>query len=161
MTKRKSYTPEFKAKVVLELLEGDDSLNAVASKYQISPGRLSDWRRQLADNASAAFSTESDARARRELVEEHERKVDNLNRIIGELTVERDYLQRSVREVLGATDLEEGAREQGLGAVRVAPVRARRPAEVDVLRPRAQAQGLHLRGGARHGQIACTCSTRP
>ena len=66
MTKRKSYTPEFKAKVVLELLEGDDSLNAVASKYQISPGRLSDWRRQLADNASAAFSTESDAR-------EHER----------------------------------------------------------------------------------------
>ena len=73
MTKRKSYTPEFKAKVVLELLEGDDSLNAVASKYQISPGRLSDWRRQLADNASAAFSTESDARARRELVEEHER----------------------------------------------------------------------------------------
>ena len=105
MTKRKSYTPEFKAKVVLELLEGDDSLNAVASKYQISPGRLSDWRRQLADNASAAFSTESVARARRELVEEHERKVDNLNRIIGELTVERDYLQRSVREVLGATDL--------------------------------------------------------
>ena len=105
MTKRKSYTPEFKAKVVLELLEGDDSLNAVASKYQISPGRLSDWRRQLADNASAAFSTESDARARRELVEDHERKVDNLNRIIGELTVERDYLQRSVREVLGATDL--------------------------------------------------------
>ena len=105
MAKRKSYTPEFKAKVVLELLEGDDSLNAVASKYQISPGRLSDWRRQLTDNAAAAFSTESDAKAKRELVEEHERKVDNLNRIIGELTVERDYLQRSVKRVLGSADL--------------------------------------------------------
>lgn len=44
---------------------------------------------------------ERDARDRRELAEEHGREVDNLNRIIGELTVERDYLQRSVRDVLG------------------------------------------------------------
>lgn len=46
MARRKKYTPEFKAKVVIELLEGDDSLSAVAGRYQISPGLLSDWRKQ-------------------------------------------------------------------------------------------------------------------
>ena len=101
MARRKKYTPEFKAKVVIELLEGDDSLSAVAGRYQINPGLLSDWRKQLTDNAASVFSMEKDARDRRELAEEHEREVDNLNRIIGELTVERDYLQRSVRDVLG------------------------------------------------------------
>lgn len=101
MARRKKYTPEFKAKVVIELLEGDGSLSAAAGRYQISPGLLSDWRRQLTDDAAAVFSMERDARDRRELAEEHEREVDNLNRIIGELTVERDYLQRSVRDVLG------------------------------------------------------------
>lgn len=105
MAKRKNYSPEFKAKVVLEYFEGNDSLSVVAGKHNISPGLLSDWRKQFTDNASAAFSTEKEAKAQKELLEEHERKVDNLNRIIGELTVERDYLQRSVREVLGTTDL--------------------------------------------------------
>lgn len=56
MARRKKYTPEFKAKVVMELIEGDDSLSAVASRRGISPSMLSDWRRQLVDNASAVFS---------------------------------------------------------------------------------------------------------
>lgn len=103
MTKRKVYAPEFKAKVVLELMEGDDSLSAVAGRYRISPGMLSDWRRQLVESASSVFSQEQQIRSAKELEQRHGEEVDNLNRIIGQLTVERDYLQRSVREVLGRT----------------------------------------------------------
>jgi putative transposase len=33
--KRKTYSPDFKAKVVLELLEGDQTINEIASKYEI------------------------------------------------------------------------------------------------------------------------------
>ena len=36
-TKRKTYTAKFKAKVVLELLEGEETLNEVASKYEVLP----------------------------------------------------------------------------------------------------------------------------
>lgn len=73
MGRRKKYTPEFKAKVVIELLGDDDSLSAVAGRYQISSGLLSDRRRQLTDNAASVFSMEKDARDRRELAEEHAR----------------------------------------------------------------------------------------
>lgn len=104
MTKRKTYAPEFKAKVVIELMEGDDSLSAVAGRYKISPGMLSDWRKQLVESASAVFSQEQQIRSAKELEARHGEEVDNLNRIIGQLTVERDYLQRSVGEVLGWSD---------------------------------------------------------
>ena len=38
--KRKTYTAEFKAKLVLELLEGEKTLNEIASKYDILPKSL-------------------------------------------------------------------------------------------------------------------------
>lgn len=106
MAKRKSYTPEFKAKVVMELLEGDDSLSAVASKHGISPSMLSDWRKQLVDNASTVFSHEQDIREQRRLEEKHGQEVDNLHRLVGKLTVERDYLQQRVEDTFGVSGLE-------------------------------------------------------
>jgi len=43
--KRKSYSAEFKTKVVLELLEGEKTVNEVASKYEILPKSLKDWKK--------------------------------------------------------------------------------------------------------------------
>lgn len=106
MAKRNSYTPEFKAKVVMELIEGDDSLSAVASRHSISPSMLSDWRRQLVDNASVVFSREQDIREQKRPEEKHGQEVDNLHRLVGKLTVERDYLQQRVKETFGVSGLE-------------------------------------------------------
>lgn len=99
--KRKRYSAEFKAKAVRELLDGNATLSEVASKYGINPTMLSGWRRQLLDNASAVFDSEKTIKERRDAEEKHEGEVDNLNRIIGSLTVERDYLQRSFRKASG------------------------------------------------------------
>ena len=41
--KRKIYTAEFKAKLVLEVLESDKTLNEIASKYSILPKSLLNW----------------------------------------------------------------------------------------------------------------------
>jgi len=38
--KRKTYSPEFKAKLVLELLEGNKTLNEIASQYEVLPKSL-------------------------------------------------------------------------------------------------------------------------
>lgn len=99
--KRRRYSAEFKAKAVRELLEGNATLSEVASKYDVNPTMLSTWRKQLFDNASTVFDTEKAIKERREADEKHESEVDNLNRIIGSLTVQRDYLQRSVRKISG------------------------------------------------------------
>ena len=41
--KRKQYSAEFKTKVVLELLAGDQTVAQVASKYDVTAKSLTDW----------------------------------------------------------------------------------------------------------------------
>jgi len=42
--KRRNFSAEFKAKVVIELLNGDKTINEVASKYEILPKSLQQWK---------------------------------------------------------------------------------------------------------------------
>ena len=53
--KRTTYSAEFKSKVVLEILEGEKTLNEIASKYDLLPKNIQNWKRQFLDNASLAF----------------------------------------------------------------------------------------------------------
>jgi len=39
-TKRKIYTADFKARLVLKLLKGEETLNEIASKYEVLPYNL-------------------------------------------------------------------------------------------------------------------------
>lgn len=94
MSKNKTYTPQFKAKVVKELIEGDDSVAVVAARHKLNANMLSTWRKELFDNASIIYEQNKQIKQKKKLEEQHREEVDNLNRIIGQLTVERDYLQR-------------------------------------------------------------------
>lgn len=98
MTKKKVYPPEFKAKIVRELVEGDDSVGVVAARHHLNANMISGWRKQLFDDAALVFAQEQEIKKDREIQEKHDKEVDNLNRIIGQLTVERDYLQRGLHE---------------------------------------------------------------
>ena len=52
MKKRNSYTPEFKPKVVLEILAETYTVNEFASKYDISPVVLSRCKKEFVDRVS-------------------------------------------------------------------------------------------------------------
>ena len=41
---RKTYSPEFKAKVVRAVLREDKTLSQVAAEYEIHPNQVSQWR---------------------------------------------------------------------------------------------------------------------
>ncbi|MHB1680635.1 MAG: transposase [bacterium] len=51
----RKFIPEFKSKVVLELLESGSPLNGIASKYKILPKSLITWKKHFFENASAIF----------------------------------------------------------------------------------------------------------
>jgi transposase-like protein len=53
--KRRNFTAEFKAKVVLEILEGDKTLNEIAIKYDLLPKSLQQWKKQFLENSVLAF----------------------------------------------------------------------------------------------------------
>jgi transposase len=48
--KRKSYKPEEKATIVLEILREESTLNEIAQKYDISPQLISRWRTEFLEN---------------------------------------------------------------------------------------------------------------
>lgn len=51
-TKRKSYSAYFKAKLVLKVLEGEKIINEIASKYEVLPISLKNWKKQFFENIS-------------------------------------------------------------------------------------------------------------
>ena len=90
--KRKTYTPEFKTKVVLELLEGEKTLNQLATKYAILPSSLKGWKKQFLENASLAFDKSAVVKEYKEKIQKLEREHNQLAKKVGTLTIERDWL---------------------------------------------------------------------
>ena len=92
MTTRRRFTGDFKAKVALEALRGDRTIQEIAARHKVHPNQVSTWKRQAVDGLGAVFSNGVD-RAHRD----HESEVRDLHAKIGELTVERDFLARGLR----------------------------------------------------------------
>ena len=92
MTTRRRFTGYFKAKVGLEALRGDKTIQEISSRYKVHANQVSNWKRQALDGLGTIFSTSSDkVRANRE----HE--VHELHAKIGQLTVERDFLAKGLK----------------------------------------------------------------
>jgi len=83
---------EFKARVALEALRGDKTVQEVAAKHKVQPNQVSTWKRQAIDGQSEVFSNGAD-RDR----EDYESGVRNLHAKIGQLTVELDFLANGLK----------------------------------------------------------------
>src|SRR6056297_1023981 len=56
MAKRRNFTDQFKAKVALEALRGDETVQEIAAKHQLHPNQVSTWKRQTIDGMADVFS---------------------------------------------------------------------------------------------------------
>lgn len=77
---RTTYSAEFKAKLVLEVLKGTESLEAIASKNQITPDMLRTWKKEFVKNAARVFSeskTEREARRKEDALERARKDVQD------------------------------------------------------------------------------------
>ena len=92
MATRRGFGAEFKAKVALEALRGDKTIQEISAKHKVHPNQVSTWKRQAVDGLGTVFSNGVD-RARRD----HESEVRDLHAKIGELMVERDFLATGLK----------------------------------------------------------------
>lgn len=106
MPKGKAYPAEFKARVVLEALQGAETVNDIAARYDLNPNLVRNWKAKAESNMARVFSAAEDERARERELAAHREEVDDLHRKIGELTAERDYLQRGLLSRYGI-DIED------------------------------------------------------
>ncbi len=89
--KRKSYSAEFKTKVVLELLKEEESAASIASRYGVTVQTLNQWKKRFLDNASLAFDVGEATKEYRQKIEKLERENDSLAKTLGKTTIERDW----------------------------------------------------------------------
>ncbi len=96
MKKRRTFTPEQKTKIVLELLADEHSLTEIAAKYEIQPAQITRWKTEFLENASRAFSKEDNAIDK--LSKQHESVVDELHRQLGQLTTAVNWLKKNLEK---------------------------------------------------------------
>ncbi|MCV6598301.1 MAG: IS3 family transposase [Mangrovicoccus sp.] len=92
MSKRKNHSPEFKAKVALEALKGEQTVAELASQFGVHPTMIHSWKRALLEGASGVFE-----RGGKKAPEIDEEQVKDLHAKIGELAVANDFLSRKLK----------------------------------------------------------------
>ncbi|EJL29758.1 Transposase [Brevibacillus sp. BC25] len=94
MEKRNQYTSEFKTKVVLEVLREEQTVIEIAGKYEMSPVMVSWWKPEFLERASMVF--EKKTMEADKLKKEYESKQEHLEKLVGQLTVEVDWLKKKI-----------------------------------------------------------------
>lgn len=86
---RKTHSGAFKAKVALEALKGERTLNELAGQFEVHPTQVVQWKQRLAAGAADVF----EGMAQRDAAEEEALR-NRLYQEIGQLKVELDWLKK-------------------------------------------------------------------
>lgn len=88
---RRKFAPDFKLKVVLEVLSERSTIQELGRKYGIHPSQITAWKSQFLQNANAVFDKPvKDAKTEAQEKEEHYLKV------IGQQKIEIDFLKKAL-----------------------------------------------------------------
>ena len=101
MKKRNQYSAEFKSKIVLEVLQAASTINEIAAKHSISPVTISRWKGEFMERAAEVFK-KGPSTAEKELKEKEER-IARLERKVGQLTYEVDWLKKNLKKLSDPT----------------------------------------------------------
>ena len=83
---RRKFSAEFKAKVAIEALREQKTIQELSSKFEIHPNQISTWKSEVISTASTVFENKS-SKAEPEVDRE------KLFKVIGEQKVEIDFLK--------------------------------------------------------------------
>jgi transposase-like protein len=89
MSKRRNFSAEFKAKVVLELISGAKSTAELCREHELKPDLLSHWKSQFLSNAAKVFETAKE-------VDPQQERIVELERLAGKQSLELEILKKAL-----------------------------------------------------------------
>ena len=88
--KRRNDSPDFKAKVALAVIKGEETLSELAKRYQMNANLIVKWKKLLLENSAEVFSSGKN------LAPDRESEIKSLQAKIGEITMENDFLSKAL-----------------------------------------------------------------
>lgn len=98
---KRQFSPEYKAKLVIEALREEKTISEIAAREAISRAQLQNWKKEFLDNSGRVFSQSRDEREAQQLIKETQEREQDLMAKVGQLTVEVDWLKKKSAQVLG------------------------------------------------------------
>ncbi len=86
---RRRHSPEFKAKVALDAIKGQKTVNEIASEHGIHPNQVSTWKQELLQGLESLFRQPNSKEQRA-----HEALQSELYEQIGRLNMELEWLKK-------------------------------------------------------------------
>ena len=95
MAQRRNFGKAFKAKVAIEAIRGEKTVNEIASVYEVHPNQVRQWKRQALEQLPEAMADGRTKQARDSKPVDEEK----LHQKIGQQAVEIDFLKKKLRQL--------------------------------------------------------------
>ena len=89
-TSRRKFTAEFKAKVSIEAIKEQQTIEALSKKYNLNPTQINNWKREFLNNSAAVFDKDQQT-----VANDKEGLIQALYAQIGEQKVAIDFLKKN------------------------------------------------------------------
>ncbi len=99
MARRKKFGKDFKARVALEAIREEKTINEIASLYEVHPNLIRKWKKQAIKNLPEVMA---DGRTK-EVRDKQPLDEEKLHQKIGEQAVDIDFLKKKLKQ-LGLLD---------------------------------------------------------
>ena len=86
-----------KTKLVLELLQNESTLAEIASKHNILPQNLVNWKKTFLANAEIAMEPSKAVKEYKDELAQSNQQNDLLIKIVGKMTVEKEWLEKKLK----------------------------------------------------------------
>lgn len=90
-TSRRKFTSDFKAKVCLEAIKEQQTIEVLSKKYDLHPTQINTWKKEFLSKSSLVFEKENAAASN-----DHEQLIQALYAQIGEQKVAIDFLKKKL-----------------------------------------------------------------
>ena len=87
----RKHSATFKARVAMEAVKSEETIAQLASRFEVHPGQVRKWKRQMEEGAAGVFGDD-----RSQKKKDDQALVAQLYQQIGQLKVERDFLENSL-----------------------------------------------------------------